>query len=74
MLILRSSGQYTQDPALVAAAAKFCRERTGSIQDTFAPLAGEVIDNLATGVSGSSETSLGEDSLGNTRPNDNACP
>ncbi len=73
MTELLASGIYTQDPNQIAGAAQFCTQSSGSVFDPYSPLLGEVVFYLGTGVSGSEDT-LGTDSLGNVRPNDNPCP
>jgi hypothetical protein len=72
---LALTGLYTQDPAQVPEAARYCVETSGLLFDPFTPAVGEVVYYLASGVDGAGvESSLGTDSAGRTRPNDNPCP
>ncbi len=73
MTELRASGQYTQDPTQVTGAARFCTQSSGSVFDSYLPGQDEVVFYLGSGVSGTEDT-LGMDSQGVVRPNDNPCP
>ncbi len=74
MALLRAAHIYTQDPAAVPSAAQFCGLGGGLLFDSFIPAPGQVQYYLATGLEGAGETSLGRDSAGSIRPNDNPCP
>jgi hypothetical protein len=69
---LRSSGGYTQDPAVIDQAAMYCALSTTSVSDT-EPDAGTALFYLVTGVAGT-ESGLGVDSSGRGRPNTVPCP
>ena len=71
---LRSGGPYTQNPASTAGAARFCGLTVVSMSDTYVPTRGKAVFYLVTGVAGGIEGSLGTNSSGNPRPNDNPCP
>ena len=71
---LRSSGVYTQDPALVPAAGRFCRIDQSHLDDPLVPGPGQVVFYLTTSGQGSTETSLGVDSSGREEPNTRPCP
>ncbi|RLE21222.1 MAG: hypothetical protein DRJ50_09540 [Actinobacteria bacterium] len=71
--VLRSTGVYTQSPGSNELASQAC-----NLSVPFWPLIGDPEPGdaaffLITGVSGGSEGSLGTDSSGNHRPNDNSC-
>jgi len=74
MAVLISGGVYTQDPAAVPSAARFCGIQQSALDDPFLPAAGQVIFYLTTTGTGSTETSLGTDSNGVERPNTRPCP
>jgi len=72
--VLRSSGIYTQAPGSNDLAAQNC-----DLVDTFwqgigLPDPGKVAFFLTTGLTDGVENSLGTDSFGAERPNDNPCP
>ena len=72
---LRITGVYAQDPLAVPDADRFCDLGSTPIYfDAFEPAAGQVVFYLVTGgVAECGESSLGEDSSGKTRRNDNSC-
>ncbi len=71
--VLRTTGEYTQDPG-AAAADRLCGLGSASATDGFAPAAGEAVFYLVTGVAGGVEHSLGPDAAGIERPNGHPCP
>jgi hypothetical protein len=73
--VLRSTGIYTQDPALVPLAERSCGLRVAWVADGTPP-AGSVAFFLTTGIAIGSgiESSLGTASSGTERPNTNPCP
>ncbi|MCZ6696896.1 MAG: thrombospondin type 3 repeat-containing protein [Acidobacteria bacterium] len=71
--VLRTTGAYTQDPAS-ANADRFCALRQTVWSDPFIPPPGAIVGYLVTGKSGATESSLGQDSLGNERTNTFPCP
>jgi len=73
MRTLKTTGIFTQDPSLVRAADQFCGMTTGSLFDPFVPDIGKVVYYLVTGVNAGGESSLGTQSNGTPRPNDNPC-
>jgi hypothetical protein len=72
--VLKSSGEYTQEPGSNSIAARYCGLASPSLTDSFVPAAGEVALYLTAGVSGGIEDSLGDDSDGVERPNAHPCP
>lgn len=72
MSFLRATGVYTQFPSNPNA-ARICDNPTNSIMDTFVPPPGEVLIFFVTGNDLTAESSLGEDSTGVPRANDNPC-
>ena len=72
--ILRSTGQYTQNPAMVPLAGHSCGLIGSSMTGIPAPGVGKAVHFLVTGVSGVVEGSLGTNSSGVTRPNNYPCP
>lgn len=70
---LRMSAEYTQYP-LVEHSARFCDLPPDFCPDGFVPPAGKGVFYLVTGVNGTGESALGEDSFGRERPNTNPCP
>lgn len=72
LAVLRSSGEYTQDPSAVAA-GRFCSLGTSG-SDAYAPPPGEAVFYLVAGFDGSAEGSLGENRWGTARLNANPCP
>lgn len=71
--VLTTLGIYTQSAFDSPAAAQFCGLTSGSLSDWFTPIPGGVVYYLASSVSGM-EGSLGTNSAGQERPNDNPCP
>jgi len=74
LAILRSTGQYTQDPAAVPEAAKLCGLAENLSTDDFLPEPGRAVAYLVTGLTAVAESSLGTNSAGVERPNTFACP
>ncbi len=72
--VLSRTGVYTQLPGSNPLARQDCGLTDTSIEDGSPPDPGQCAFFLTTGVAGSTEGSLGEDSAGNPRPNDNPCP
>ena len=72
--VLRQSGVYTQDPQTVPLAASNCNVKDAFLTDSFVPPAGQIAFYLVTGKDRGQESSLGTDSAGFERPNDNPCP
>ena len=64
--VLKTTGIYTQD--------RTCGLNVPFVADTDPLLPGQVAFFLTTGVDGGNETSLGVNSQGTPRPNDNPCP
>jgi len=73
LAVLKTHGIYTQSLLDSPDAAQFCGLSSGNMNDDSEPGPGEIIHFLVTGVSGV-EGSLGTDSAGQERPNDNPCP
>lgn len=81
-----ATGEYTQDPAEVAGAARFCDLETSSLTDAAVPAPGEGFWYLATGYRrmedgqqpgvevAMAEGTLGQDSAAETRSNAHPCP
>jgi Putative metal-binding motif len=74
MSAFRATGQYTQDPAVVAGAARFCGQPTTSLTDAANPPLGDSFFYLVTGVGPAGESSLGTNSAGIARTNAHPCP
>jgi hypothetical protein len=72
--VLRNTGIYTQDPATVPLAARFCGVQDPSVVDNTNPPVGAGVFFLVTGTDGVQEGSLGTNSAGVPRPNTNPCP
>ena len=72
--MLKSEGLYTQDPASSLLAEQWCLHGFPWVADPFEPGMGQAVFYLTTGVVGQTESSLGTDSSGLERPNDNPCP
>jgi WD40 repeat protein len=70
---LKTSDEYTQDPLLQPEAGRWCHLPSSSLADPHLPPPGESDFYLVTGVNGSGESSLGEDSEGVQRPNTLPC-
>lgn len=71
--VLRASGLYTQDPAAVPLAARYCALSDTSLADD-APPRGQAVFYLVSGNVSGVEGSLGKNSAGTERPNANPCP
>lgn len=74
LMVLLSTGVYSQFPGSNALAAQYCGLGTSSQQDTDAIPVGSVAFYLPTGVVASVESGLGFNSSGVPRPHDNTCP
>ena len=73
--VLRATGVYTQNPATVPGAARFCSRYGGTLLDSVLPAAGKIFFYLPTGEDASgNECSLGSNCMGETRLNTNPCP
>jgi hypothetical protein len=72
--VLKSSGLYTQDPAIVPLADRQCGLVDPALSDPIDPPLGKCVFYLVTGVHLGVEGSLGTNSAGASRPNDNPCP
>ncbi|MBI1951020.1 MAG: hypothetical protein HYS34_06630 [Acidobacteria bacterium] len=70
---LMRGGAYTQDPVTIAGARRFCWLSATQVDDDYSPAAGEAIFYLATSDDGLTEGSLGMNSRGEERPNQNPC-
>ncbi|MDH3783807.1 MAG: spondin domain-containing protein [Acidobacteriota bacterium] len=71
--VLRGGGEYTQDPA-AGDVETFCGVGTASLNDGYLPAPGSGVFYLVTGIVGTTEQSLGENSDGVSRPNSRPCP
>ncbi len=72
--VLQRSGFYTQDPSTIPFAARFCSlAQSSPFSDPVLPKPGEAVYYLVSG-NNATESSLGIDSQGRERPNDNPCP
>jgi len=71
--MLRTMGQYTQDPATTQNAGRFCFMQDTSFEDTFLPPVGEVVFYMVTADNGTVEGSLGVNAAGEELPNDHPC-
>ena len=71
---LRQSGVYTQDPGTVSLAMRACGLTDTTFLDGPPPGPGEGLFYLVAGVHNGVEGSLGKNSAGGERPNDNPCP
>jgi len=74
LAVLKSTGQSTQDPAMVPLAARACGLSCPFIDDTFEPPSGDGVFYLVAGVHMGIEGSLGADSSGAPRWNAAPCP
>ena len=74
LAVLRATGLYTQNPALVPGAARLCGVTGDTAPNGPDPAVGEVLFFLVTGQGGGVESSLGVNSAGIERPNANPCP
>jgi hypothetical protein len=72
--LLKMLELYTQDPATIPLAARSCHLAAVSLADGIVPEVGQAVYYLLTGDTGSPEGSLGADSNGIVRRNDNPCP
>ena len=70
---LRSTGTYTQNPATVSDAKRFCFVGGTGQTDTYAPAAGGVLFYLITADDGFMESQLGRNAAGDLRPNTDPC-
>ncbi len=73
MTALRTGGNYTQDPASVLSANRWCDLTTNSLADIDEPATGNAFFYLVTPL-GTAEGYLGLDSALQIRPNSNPCP
>jgi len=71
--VLVGTGDYTQDPATLAA-ERFCMLQSAFLDDPFQPAPGQAVHYMVTGVSGPTESPLGNDSSGAPRANAHPCP
>jgi hypothetical protein len=71
---LKSSGVYTQVPGSNPLASRQCALSDVTTPDSIVPDPGKVEYSLVTGVTGSVESSLGQNSAGGERANSNPCP
>jgi len=74
LAVLRTTGLYTQAPGSNPLASRNCGLTDPYVLDGLVPSPGEVAYNLATGVAGGVEGSLGTNSAGAPRANANPCP
>jgi hypothetical protein len=72
--VLRQTGQYTQDPALVPGAYHNCGVSNAYVVDGPDPVPGQMLFYLVTGIGSGGESSLGTNSAGQPRPNAHPCP
>jgi hypothetical protein len=72
--VLKTQGQYTQDPGSTALASRECSVPTASLADLATPPDSEAFFYLVTGLQGGVEVDLGINSAGQVRPNANPCP
>ncbi|HEV8375410.1 MAG TPA: hypothetical protein VGR38_04145 [Candidatus Polarisedimenticolia bacterium] len=72
--VLRQTGQYTQDPAVVPLASHTCGVAVPSLSVAGNLLAGQAVFYLVTGEGGGVEGTLGTNSSGAQRPNSHPCP
>ena len=74
MVVLRETGVYTQPPGSNPLAAQQCGEMTPWLEDSLVPEPWQVAFYLTTGVTNGTESDLGIDSAGFSRPNSYPCP
>jgi len=74
ILVLRSTGVYTQAPGSNTLAAKVCGTTSSSYVDSASQPSGRAAFYLVTGTLGGVESSLGTTSTNVPRPNTNPCP
>jgi hypothetical protein len=72
--VLRSSGEYTQEPGSNPLAARWCDLPGTTTADDTDPPAGSVALYLVSGRIDGNEDGLGADGAGVPRPNDHPCP
>jgi hypothetical protein len=71
---LRASGVYTQERGSNDLTERWCQQSQTWVVDSGPEQSGEVAFYLVTGNAGGEESSLGENSEGQPRPNAGACP
>lgn len=71
---LLTTGIWTQDPAIVSGAARYCDLATNQISDPTVPPPLKAFFYMVTGIAGGIEDSLGTGSNGLPRLNVNPCP
>jgi N-acetylneuraminic acid mutarotase len=74
LAVLRSTGAYTQVAGSNPLADRQCGVSDTFVQDLVVPAIGIVQYSLVTGITGGVEGSLGTNSSGTPRPNQNHCP
>jgi hypothetical protein len=75
LTVLHDVGVYTQDPATVVNADRFCGVTSGNLTDPFMPATGQGVYYLVSGLDlGGAESGIGQNSSGSLRPNHNPCP
>ena len=72
--VLVLTGVYTQAPGSNPLAARLCGLTVSNADDPTDPIPHATAFYLVTGVANGTEGSLGLDSSGSERPNDNPCP
>jgi hypothetical protein len=72
--VLRSAGEYSQQPGSNPLAQRSCGVTDGFVEDPANPPAGGVAFSLVSGIAAGEEGSLGTNSAGATRPNAHPCP
>jgi hypothetical protein len=72
--VLRITGVYSQLPGSNDLVRQDCGLLSPFVDDAVAPNPGTAAFFMTTGMDGGSESSLGQDSAGNERPNENPCP
>ncbi|MGH9869491.1 MAG: putative metal-binding motif-containing protein [Candidatus Polarisedimenticolia bacterium] len=73
--VMAQSGVYTQDPAVVPLATRFCGQTGGLLTDAVVPPVGSIVFHMTTGkTAGGTESGLGTTSGGAPRPNTLPCP
>ena len=73
LVVLRATGEYTQEPGSNAYAERFCDLAVTYQDDSLVPATGEAFYWLVAGVGAGGEEPLG-DGAGVNRPNSNPCP
>jgi hypothetical protein len=74
LAVQEAGGGYTQDPAIVPLAAKFCGVEDDYALDGVVLQPGQAVFYLVTGNGSTGESSLGDDSAGHLRLNTHPCP